>query len=109
MWSDKLYKADINQSASGDTTVITGVAGKRIAVDFLIFRVEGTTTTQLKDGSTAYGGPHSWANAEGMTIENTIRNHDGVITLSAGQSLVLNSSAAVQISGWVRYRMLDNS
>ena len=110
-WSDKLYKADLNFATSGNNTVITGVAGKRIAIDFVAIRVGGssTTTIQLKDGSTAYGGSYEMAGHEALVFENTFRNHDGVITLSEGQSFVVNSSDAVQVSGFARYRMLDNS
>lgn len=110
MWTDKLYKADISFSSSGDNTVITGQSGKRIAIDFIAARAEnGATTLQMKDGSTSYGGSHALDRHESMVFENMIRNHDGIITLSSGQNFVLNSSASVQVSGFVRYRFLDNS
>lgn len=110
MWSDKLYKADINFSGSGDNTVVTGQSGKRIAIDFLAARAEnGQTVLQMKDGSTAYGGPHTLFTHEAMVFDNVMRNHDGIITLSAGQNFVINNGSAVQVSGFVRYRLLDNS
>ena len=109
-WSDMLYKADISTASSGDNTIVTGVAGKRIAIDFLVVRSESATTTiQMKDGTTNYGGSHALDRHEAFVLENTMLNHDGVITLTAGNSFVLNNSAAVQVSGFVRYRMLDNS
>lgn len=110
MWTDRLQKADVSFSASGDNTVIAGVPGKRIAIDFILFRTEGATTIQMKDGAASnYGGAFQCDRHDGMTLENTIRNHDGIVTLSTGNDFIINSTVGVQISGFVRYRFLDNS
>jgi len=64
---------------------------------------------QLKDGSTAYGGAYPIPAYGGFVFENPQRNHDGVITLSANAAFVVNMTVSTQVSGFVRYRILDNS
>lgn len=106
-FSDKLMKADIDFSASGDNTIIATPAAGRIAIDFLLVFPEGATTIQIKDGTTNYGGEYALDAKQPFVIENTAQFYDGVISLSLLQALVINSTAAVQVSGFVRYRLLD--
>jgi len=105
--TDKLYKADVDFAALGDNTVIAAPSAGRIAVDFILVFPEDSTTIQLLDGSTDYGGEFALDAKQPFVIENTAGFYDGVITLTKENALVINSSAAVQVSGFVRYRVLD--
>lgn len=108
-FSDHSLKADIDFSASGDNTIIAQPAAGRIAIDFLQVFPEGATTIQLKDGATDYGGQYALDAKQPFVNENTSGLYDGIISLSLLSAFVINSTNAVQVSGFVRYRILDSN
>lgn len=109
-WSDKLYKADISFNSVADQEIIAAPgAGKRIVIDFIALIPTSATTLQLKDGATNYGGAFPLGATQSFTVENAIKNYDGIITLSPNSAFVVNTSVASQTSGFVRYRVIDNS
>ncbi len=109
-WAEKLYKADIILTASGDTTVIAAPgSGKRIAIDGIYFVVGSAVNIQFVDGATAYGGLLRLGANQSIAIENTIENYDGVMTMSGNSAFIMNQSGAVSTGGFVRYRILDNA
>ena len=109
-WSEKLYKADISISSSGDNTIIAAPgAGKRIAIDLVNVLPTSAVSVQMKDGTTNYGGAYPLDAKQPFVFENTIQNYDGIITLSANSAFILNLGSAVQVGGFVRYRILDQS
>lgn len=105
MFENNLLKADINFATSGDHTVIAAPAAGYIAIDHINFLPNSAVTIQLKDGTTAYGGAY-YLNNQAFTIENSVKNPKGVITLTPGTAFVINTNAAVQVSGFVRYRVV---
>lgn len=109
MLSEKLYKADINISASGDNTIIAAPSddGVYLAIDHINLIVSSGVTVQLKTGSTAYGGAYALSANQGLVLENAMQNQDGVITCGAKEAFVINLSGAVQASGFVRYRFIN--
>ena len=107
-FADKVYKADIDFAASGDNTIIAAPSAGRIVIDFITVFPEGATTIQLKDGTTDYGGEFALDAKQAFLIENGSKMYDGIITLSKETAFVINSSVAVQVSGFVRYRVLDS-
>ena len=108
---EEQLKADINFATSGDHIIVAIPAGApascRVAIDQINFIVAGSTNIQLKDGSTAYGGAYPMSANQAMVLENVWAETTGVISTSAGQNFVMNSSASVQVSGFVRYRLLN--
>ena len=109
-WINKLYKADISFSAGGDSTVIAAPGlGKRLAIDFLYLQTTGASNITLKDDTPAYGGVLPVAANGVVRLENNILNQDGVITLSPNLAFVVNSSASTQVSGFVRYRIMEGN
>src|SRR3990167_1365956 len=102
-WNDRLYKANIDISTATTTAVIAAVAGKRIAIDHINMLSAGTNTVTLKDGSTTYGAGYPLAAQVGMALDNVMKNHDGLITLSENSAFNITTSASVQLSGFVRY------
>lgn len=105
---ETLEKADINISSLGDNTPISAPgAGKYICIDFLQYIVNGAVVIQYKDGSTNYGGAMTLVSQMTVTAENSMMNEHGVITLSDNSAFVMNLSAAVQVSGFIRYRIIN--
>ena len=127
IWEEQLLKQDVNISAAGDNVVITPGQGEMpaswengatyIAIDHMNLVPNTAVTVQLKNGATTdannatipqanYGGPYSLTSNQGWVLENAIQNEHGVITLAPNKSLVINLSGAVQVSGFIRYRIL---
>jgi len=105
-FSENLKKADINISSSGDNTIIAAPSNGYIAIDHINFIPTSAVTLQLKDGSTAYGGAYPLDAKQAVALENAMRNEKGVITLSPKTAFVINLGGAVQVSGFVRYRII---
>ena len=100
-------KADINTATSGDNTIIAAPgAGKYLAIDHMNFLPTSAVTIQIKDGTTAYGGPYPLDAKQAYTIENAMHLQGGVIKLSDNAAFVLNLGGAVQVGGFVRYRVV---
>lgn len=126
-YQERLLKQDINFSTLGDNKVITINVGEMpaawensavyIAIDYLNLVTSGATTLQLKDGASDdanvatfpqanYGGAYVFGGAAGISIENNLHNEHGIITLGPNHSFVINSTNAVQVGGFIRYRLL---
>ena len=121
---ETLRKQDINIAAAGDNTVITigqgempagwDNAGTYIVIDHINLIPNGAVTIQFKQGTAAegqtnYGGAYSLNQYQGFVLENAIRNEHGIITLAPNKSFVINLSGAVQVSGFIRYRLVDTN
>lgn len=106
-WSDRLLKADINISTINDNILIAAVAGKKICIDFITVLPTSAVTLQMKDGTTAYGGPFPLDAKQPFVFDNSFQNQDGVITLSENASFTINLSSGVQVGGFIRYRLMD--
>ena len=105
--NEVLYKADVNISTSGDTTIIAAPGtGHYLAIDFVQIIPTTAVTVQYKDGTTNYGGAFPLAAQQAQTIENASRNVRGMITCSDNSAFVINLSGNVQVGGIVRYRIV---
>ena len=105
----KLQKADIDISSSGDNIIISAPgSGKYLAIDFIYIFPASAVTTQFKDGSTAYGGSLPLDAKQPVTLENTIQDQDGVLTMSNNSAFVINLNSAVAVTGLVRYRIVGD-
>lgn len=106
MLDERRYKADINISSSGDNTIIAAPTnGARIAIDFITLLPTTAVTVQLKDGSTAYGGPLPLDTKQPFTFENTSEDPEGIINCSPNTAFVINLGTSVQCGGFVKYRL----
>ena len=106
-YNEKLYKADINIASSGDNTIISAPAtGQFIAIDHINLLPTTAVAVQFKDGTTAYGGPLPLGTLQALALENSMQHQDGVITCSSGSAFVINLGSAVQVGGFVRYRIV---
>jgi len=106
MYENNLLKADINIASSGNNTVIAAPSEGYIAIDHINFVPTSAVTVQLKSGTTNYGGAYPLDTKQAFTIENTILNPKGVITCGSKEAFVINLGAAVQVSGFIRYRIV---
>ena len=106
---NKLRKADIDISASGDTEIIAAPgAGKYIAIDHIHVFPASSVTVQFKDGSTDYGGSYPLDAKQPITLENSMEDQDGVFTMSDNSAFNINLGSAVALTGIVRYRIVGD-
>lgn len=125
-YQETFRKQDISISSSGDNIVITPGSGEMpagwdnsstyIAIDHINFLVNGNTTVQFKSGKSSgegtqknYGGAYTFTTGGGTVIENTPHNEHGIITLNPNQSFIINLGSGVQVSGFIRYRLVGTN
>lgn len=101
--------ADINDSTSGDNTIVAAqAAGKRIAVWAILIVSDGTTDVRWEDGAagTAFTGQVPLQAREGYSI-----SAGGIVPLFVGSAatlLNLELTAAVNVHGFVSYTVIDD-
>ena len=95
-----LQQVPINVNASGDSTLLTGQAGKQIKVFRLKLIVAAAVSILIKDGSgIILDGPLSFSANEGMILDFTCLDMPPWYSTSLGNALVINCSGAVQVGG----------
>src|SRR5271170_937446 len=92
---DPFISVAINLNSSGNNTLVAGVAGKIIRVYRLFFIVTSSTSITFQDASTALTGPMAFAANGGMVLDFDTKPW---FTVAKGDSWVLNSTNAVQVS-----------
>jgi len=107
MYENHLRKEDINIATSGDNTIIAAPSAGYIVIDHINFITTSAVIIQMKQGTTNYGGAYPFDAKQTFTIENAMMNPQGVITLLPGEAFVMNLASSVQVSGFVRYRVID--
>lgn len=126
-FQEQALKQDISINSVGDNIVITIGSGEMpsswensavyVVIDHINLIPNAAVTMQLKNGATSdannatvaqtnYGGAYSLTANQGFVLENSARDEHGIITLKANKSFVINLSGAVQVSGFIRYRLL---
>lgn len=91
----------INFAASGDNTVVAAVASQVIRVYRIFFVVSGATNITIKDGaSTSLTGAMTFNTGGAWVLD---MSGDAWFTTASGNSFIINSSNAVQVSGAVYY------
>lgn len=113
-FQERELKADISISTAGDNTIIAPGSGQMpaawengaeyLAIDFIVLFPASAVTIQLKDGATPYGGAYGLAAQQPFVFDNSAHLDGGIITGSPNQNFVINLSAPVQVSGFIRYR-----
>ena len=96
----QVLQAAINFSASGNNTVVVGVAGKRIKVTRIFFVIGAATNLIFNSGSTALTGTMDFA-ANGAFVLDF--DKQPLTCINALDSFIINSSNAVQIGGTIWY------
>jgi len=113
-FQERELKADINISSAGNNTIIAPGSGQMptnwensaefIAIDFIVLFAASAVTVQMVDGTTNYGGAYPLAAQQAYIFDNTPHLDNGIITLSPNNNFVINLSAPVSVTGFIRYR-----
>lgn len=97
-----LTGAAITFATSGDHTVIAAVALQTARVHRLYLTAAAATTITFKRGATALTGAISLPNAgDGIFLDFSA---EPWFTTDVNEAFIINSSAAVQVSGRVEYK-----
>lgn len=99
----------INTSTSGDNTIISAPgAGHYLAIDFLALNPNGGGQTLVVNSGTTERFRLVLDDNQPYTFENAIHDPSGIITCGDNESFVINLSAATQVTGYVKYRIVGN-
>lgn len=96
--------ASVDFSASGDNTIVSGVALQTIRVYKIFLVVGGVTNLTFKDGATGLTGAIPML-ANGAFVLDF--DTEPWFVTTAGNSFIINSSSGVQISGRCYYTQSD--
>lgn len=96
--------ASVDVASSGDNTIVSSVASKRIVVLNYVLVASAANTVQWKSATAGAitGGMQLAANG-GVSAESQF----GMFATTAGEALVLNLSAASSVDGHITYVELD--
>lgn len=109
LYAEDLRTAVLSISSSGDNTVIAAPSDGFIAIDHINLVPTSAVGVTFKSGSTALSGVYPLEQKQPITLENAMHNSKGVITVATNTAFVINLDTAVQVSGFVRYRVVGNS
>jgi hypothetical protein len=93
-------RAFIDVHAVGDTTIIPGVPGTNIRLYKFVLTAEGTGVITLKEGQRENSGGLRVVNNGNIVL---MFESEMPLAVPAGQSLVLNLTTAMHITGFVEY------
>lgn len=107
IYGERLKNVAISIASSGDNTIISAPTNGYIAIDNINFVPNAAVSVKLISGSTDLTGTYSLTANQGFTQDNTFLNPDGIITCAVGEAFKINLSGAVQVSGFCRYRIIQ--
>jgi len=97
-----LLSRKIDFNAVGNNELIPATAGESLRLFRVFFVVAGAVSIRFRDGTEDLTGAISLA-ANGSFVLDTPREEQPWFSTSSGRALVLNTDAAVQVSGRVYY------
>jgi len=98
--ADDMTEVRINQSASGDTTVIAAVAAQTTKIYAISLSVAAPTVIQIKNGAGSV--LQEWPLAQNGGFVLTFMSRPWYTT-SANTAFIINSSAAISVQGRAYY------
>ena len=106
LFGSKVLRAVIDSAGTGDVTIVAAVAGKRIRVVSTQFKAAGVVSTKWTSSAagTTIDGVQSNVDGSGQQLS---LNPAGWFETIAGEALVLNKTAAVQVGGSLLYTLED--
>jgi len=105
---DNLKTAKIDISSSGDNEIIAAQGeGTYIYIDHINFIPNTAVGVTIKSGSTELSGAYSLDAKQAFVLDNAMAAEKGIITCASNEAFNLNLDAAVQVSGFVRYRIIN--
>lgn len=96
----------INTASSGANTLIAAPAQGYIAIDHINLIPTTAVAVTFKSNTTALSGTYPLATQQALTLENSVQHQKGVITCATGEAFVMTLGGAVQVSGFIRYRIV---
>ncbi len=99
-----LLQAVISFATAADQTIVTADATKKIKVVSLRLTVAGETNLIFKRAATAISGAMDFGGTSeprGMVDNGTIECP--ILETDVNEAFVITNSAAIQVSGWIRY------
>lgn len=96
----------VNFSSSGNQSIISAIAGQEISLVGMGLLANGATTVTFNSQltGTSFGPFVVSATPTFLQIDDVdITKYPPLVTIPAGTALVINNSAAVQVSGYLRY------
>jgi len=106
--SGALRTAIIDDNTSGDNEIIAAPTDGYIAIDHINIVPTGAVSLKFISGSTDKSGTYPLDAKQPITLENATQHQDGVITCGRNEAFKINLGGAVQISGFVRYRVIGS-
>ncbi len=104
----------INTAVAGDIELIPAPAnGSYLAIDFVQVIPTLAATIQFFSGPSVNNnpltGPYPLSQLQVVTDVNVFQHPKGVMTCRNAESFVINNATAVQLGGFVRYRIVGNN
>lgn len=97
-----IHSLPVNISNAGDSIVVPAVSGKLTSVVRIFLVIGGVTSLTFKDGQNPQSGPLPLV-ANATFVLDMAKDRPWFQTTNVLNDLILNSSAAVQISGVIYY------
>ena len=92
--------ADIDISTATSTTLVAALASRKIRVITLFLRTDDVNIIQFLSDTTGIVGTMRMVDSDQVKLNES---ENGWFETSAGEALVLSTSAAKQVSGWLAY------
>lgn len=96
-------------SSSGDNQVIAAPTDGYIAIDHINLIPTTAVSLTFKRGSTAISGAYPLDAKQPVTLENATHKEEGVMRCGRNEAFVINLGSAVQVGGYIDYRVVGNS
>jgi hypothetical protein len=96
-----IKSAVVSVGSSGNNTLVSAVTSKRIKVIGYILQSLGTVNVQFRSNSTPLSGVFNFQTREGITQATAAPSF--LFGTNAGEALVLNLSAGVNVVGIITY------
>ncbi len=94
-------KAAVNFATSGDNTIVAADGSNKIKIVFMFFTIAGETNLTFKSGVFSSGAMDFGGTSEPRGAIGT--GADIVFETGVNEAFIINSSAAIQVSGWIMY------
>jgi len=112
MLTERQYTAAIDISSSGDNIIITAptsTAGPSayVAIDHINLIPTTAVSLIFKSGTNELSGTYPLDAKQTIVLDNSTASQYGVIKCNPNENFIINLGGAVQVSGFVNYRICN--
>jgi hypothetical protein len=108
VYSGHLKNKVLSIASSGVNEVIAAPSDGYIVIDHINLVNTSAVSVTFKSATTALSGVYPLAEKQPITLENAYHSEQGVITCGRNEAFNIELSGAVQVSGFIRYRIIGN-